>query len=245
MHPSHAVYASTQNLVSYLAENLSILPELDEYNKIAGDAEDEYMPGYPPMSPLTISYFTLWAFFDLRFGRDRETIGTCLSDIGSEIGIHKGYIELIRILQESRMGIYSHQGLEGKSVLLYEIFTKIQYRCHVGSGYTGRKNEIWFTRIIPPPFNINDQYIVITTPYVVIETLKVDWGEYFNRTLPRVGIDPPILAYTELMKHGLEINYWNEYIFQAYYNFSNDVIYLMGTPDKPETLPHSGKYLSV
>ncbi len=245
MHPSHAVYASTQNLVSYLAENLSILPELDEYHKIAGDAEDEYMPGYPPMSPLTISYFTLWAFFDLRFGRDRETIGTCLSDIGSEIGIHKGYIELIRILQESRMGIYSQQGLEGKSVLLYEIFTKIQYRCHVGSGYTGRKNEIWFARIVPPPFNINDQYIVITTPYVVIETPKEDWEEYFNRSLPRVGIDPPILAYTELMKHGLEINYWNEYIFQAYYNFSNDVIYLMGTPDKPETLPHSGKYLSV
>ena len=245
MHPSHAVYASTQNLVSYLAENLSILPELDEYHKIAGDAEDEYMPGYPPMSPLTISYFTLWAFFDLRFGRDRETIGTCLSDIGSEIGIHKGYIELIRILQESRMGIYSQQGLEGKSVLLYEIFTKIQYRCHVGSGYTGRKNEIWFARIVPPPFNINDQYIVITTPYVVIETPKEDWEEYFNRSLPRVGIDPPILAYTELMKHGLEINYWNEYIFQAYCNFSNDVIYLMGTPDKPETLPHSGKYLSV
>jgi len=245
MHPSHAVYASTQNLVSYLAENLSILPELDEYHKIAGDAEDEYMPSYPPMSPLTISYFTLWAFFDLRFGRDRETIGTCLSDIGSEIGIHKGYIELIRILQESRMGIYLHQGLEGKSVLLYEIFPKRQYRCHVGSGYTGRKNEIWFTRIVPPPFNINDQYIVITTPYVVIETLKVDWEEYFNRTLPRVGIDPTILAYNELMKHGLEINYWNEYIFQAYCNFSNDVIYLTGTPDKPETLPHSGKNLSV
>ncbi|MBA7651674.1 hypothetical protein ES703_59493 [subsurface metagenome] len=193
------------------------------------------------MSPLTISYFTLWAFFDLRFGRDRETIGTCLSDIGYKIGIHKGYIELIRILQESRMGIYSHQGLEGKSVLLYEIFTKIQYRCHVGSGYTGRKNEIWFARIVPPPFSINDQYIVITTPYVVIETPKEDWEEYFNRTLPRVGIDPPILAYTELMKHGLEINYWNEYIFQAYCNFSNDVIYLTGTPDKPETLPHSGK----
>lgn len=31
------------------------------------------------------------------------------------------------------------------------------------------------------------------------------------------------------MKHGLEINYWNEYIFQAYCNFSNDVIYLTGT----------------
>ena len=101
MHPSHAIYASTQNLVSYLAENLSVLPELEEYHKIAGDAEDEYMPGYPPMSPLTKSYFTHWAFFDLRFGKDRETIGTCLLDIGSEIGINEGYIELIRLLQES------------------------------------------------------------------------------------------------------------------------------------------------
>lgn len=245
MHPSHAVYASTQNLISYLAENLSVLPEFEEYHKIAGDAEDEYMPSYPPMSPLTTSYFTLWAFFDLRFGKDRETIGTCLCDIGSEIGIHKDYIELIRLLQESRMGVYLVQNLDGESVHLYEIFTKSKYRCHVGSGYTGEKNEIWFARIVPPPFSINDQYIVITTPYVVVETPKENWKDYFNRTLPRVGIDSPILAYHELMKHGLEINYWNEYIFQAYCNFSNDVIYLTGIPDKPETLPHSGKYLSV
>ncbi|GAG97705.1 unnamed protein product, partial [marine sediment metagenome] len=149
MHPVHAVYASTQNLVSYLAENLSVLPEFKEYYKAAGDAEDEYMPSYPPMSPLTTSYFTHWAFFDLMLGRDRETIGTCLSDIGSEIGIHTSYIELIRLLQESRMGLYLHQGLEGKNVLLYEIFPKKQYRCHVGSGYAGKKNEIWFTRIVP------------------------------------------------------------------------------------------------
>lgn len=244
MHPSHAVYASTQNIVSYLAENLSVLPELEEYHKIAGHAEDEYMPGYPPMSPLTKSYFTHWAFFDLRFGKDRETIGTCLLDIGSEIGINEGYIELIRLLQESRMGLYLNQGMEGKSVLLYEIFSKRQYRCHVASGYTGRKNEIWFVRVAPPPFGLDDQNIVITTPYIMIETLKEDWEDYFNRTLPRIGIDPPISAYAELMKHGLEINYWNEYIFQGYCNFSNNVIYLTGIPDKLETLPHSGKYLS-
>ena len=29
------------------------------------------------MSPLTVSYFTMWSMFDVRFGKSRETIGQC------------------------------------------------------------------------------------------------------------------------------------------------------------------------
>ena len=56
--------------------------------------------------------------------------------------------------------------------------------------------------------------------------------------IPRFGIDPPLLAYEELMKYGLIPDYWNEYITQAYSNYIDIAIYLHGTPDKPESLPH-------
>lgn len=59
---------------------MSELPEFDPYCEIVGPAEEEYMPNAPPHSPLTRSYFTTWAFFDVRFGPDGETIGTCLLD---------------------------------------------------------------------------------------------------------------------------------------------------------------------
>jgi len=32
---------------------------------VVGDAEETYMPGWPPMSPVSISFFAAWALFDL------------------------------------------------------------------------------------------------------------------------------------------------------------------------------------
>ena len=58
-HPFHAVYISTQNLVSVLGENLTFLEELDEFSRKYQKSEDTYIPGYPPMSPNTKSLFSL------------------------------------------------------------------------------------------------------------------------------------------------------------------------------------------
>ena len=37
------------------------------------------MPSGPPISPLTRSFFTAWAFYDLLIGAS-DTLGTCLID---------------------------------------------------------------------------------------------------------------------------------------------------------------------
>ena len=74
--PCHALYALGQNVASLMAESISGMREAKGYVRIAGSAEDEYMPGGPPMSPLTVSYFTMWALFDVRFGSSRETMGS-------------------------------------------------------------------------------------------------------------------------------------------------------------------------
>jgi hypothetical protein len=66
--PIHAVYIHVQNVTAVFSENVSALPELRHYYKIVEKAEDEYLPDGPPMSPLTRSYFTTWAMFELQFG---------------------------------------------------------------------------------------------------------------------------------------------------------------------------------
>src|SRR4051794_5345435 len=70
LDPIHAAYALIQQMSSLFAEGVSQFSEMKAYAELAGAAEDEYMPSGPPMSPLTPSYFTCWAFYDLQFGRD-------------------------------------------------------------------------------------------------------------------------------------------------------------------------------
>jgi len=106
--PLHAAYIAAQNFTSFFAEAVSQFSEFDSYCTIVGSAEDEYKPDAPPLSPLTTrSYFTTWAFFDVRFGPDGETIGTCLLDVADLLGLDSFMAETTRRFQESRMGIYA------------------------------------------------------------------------------------------------------------------------------------------
>ena len=106
--PLHAAYIAAQNFTGFFMEEVTKFPEFDSYWKIYGPAQKEYMPSGPPMSPLTKSYFTTWAFFDVRFGPDGETIGTCLLDVADLLGMDPFMVETIRQFQDSRMGIYEH-----------------------------------------------------------------------------------------------------------------------------------------
>lgn len=151
LDPVHAAYVCAQNLVSLFTEQISQLDELEPYYRLAAAAEDEYMPGGPPMSPLTTSYFTAWALFDLRFGPDSETIGTCVLDVGDALGISPGMRDIIRFYQQSRMGIYEHAGLREGRVHLRELVTNEEFNCHVPAGYLGKKGELWYVRLGPPP----------------------------------------------------------------------------------------------
>src|SRR5271157_1817794 len=88
LDPAHAAYAYTQNQVSVMSEHLTALKEMAPFVDILSRAEDLYMPSAPPMSPLTTSYFTCWAFFDACAGPANETIGTTILEFGTAFGIH-------------------------------------------------------------------------------------------------------------------------------------------------------------
>jgi len=138
LDPLHTVYLAVQHAASIFAQRVSVLDEFEPYYEIVVKAEDEYMPSGPPMSPLTRSYFTTWAFFDLRFGPYKETLGKCLLDAGTMLSFDAKVLDAIRTCSESRMGIYELERLKGSRCLLRELITEEQIECHVPTGYQGQ-----------------------------------------------------------------------------------------------------------
>lgn len=237
--PLHAVYISVQNITSVFAECVSVLPELEPYSDVIAAAEDEYMPSGPPMSPLTRSYFTTWAFFDFRFGGDLETIGTCLLDVSDRLGLNPGMVEAIRLFQESRMGVYEHCGTQGERVRLRELVTGRDFDVLCTSGYRGKPGELWYIRLCPPLADLVEYNVSMTTPYVLTQASKSDWTAYLNRAMLQLKDVDENQRLHELLKYGLGVHHWNEFVFQGYHHHQFDAIFLAGIPDVKGSLPHA------
>ncbi len=195
------------------------------------------------MSPLTLSYFTTWAFFDVRFGPDGETIGTCLLDVADLLEMDPFMVETIRRFQTSRMGIYEHGGSVGGRVRMKELVTGDEFVCHIASGYRGRPSELWYVRLCPPLFDLVDYHVAVTTPYILMGFEVADWTAYLSKSL--LGAADPRKALHEFLKFGKAAysrkpdESWSEFVFQAYHHHQSDAIFLAGLPDVKGSLPHA------
>lgn len=222
----HASYIAAQNITSFFSEAISQLPEVGEFAEIVGHAEEEYIPEGPPISPLTRSYFTSWALFDVQFGQDKETMGICLTKLYQLLNLPEELRGIIDLMQQSRMGIYEYRKREGKYAVLKELLSEREFLCHVTSEYYGRKGQLWFIRLLPPVNNKFDYHVVFTTPYVLMNTSETDWLTFINKMLIRIKGSDKIEALSKFMKYGLSSNYWNEFIFQGYHHHQYNVVFL-------------------
>ncbi len=253
LDPLHAVYCFAQNKMSVLVEQLAELPALIKLNNLYADAQDEYMPQGPPMSPLTLSYFTCWALFDLNVGIHKETFGYVATEVCRELQADPGLISLFEAMNMSRMGLYIHEGLSEDFVFLRELVTGQRHKAKVPSGHKGYQGELWLARVLAPPVPESgfDYSIVFTTPYVICKPTgqlfkkfnvmgdEPGWEAYFDRTLSKIRAESRAQAYHKLMKYGLSRNYWNEYIFEAYVVHTQEMIMLTGFPDIASSRPHA------
>ena len=239
--PLHAVYIHTQNLLSILVEALQAIPEpsLSRFFNTVAAADDAYVPSSPPMSPLTKSYFNCWLLFDITAGLNKETLTTIIIDLANQFGLHKDMLEVMQVMQDSRMGIYEFMGLQGNKILLRELTGNEVIPCICPAGYRGtQQGELWFVRILPPVLAPFEYSVLFTTPYVLLSPNKNSWEAYLNRTISDKKTKTTANSLENLMKYGLSDNYWNEYIFQSYVNHKPDVIYLQGLPDVSSSRPH-------
>ena len=231
--PALAAYGHAQSQVAIMLEQLTSLKEMAPLVNIVSKAEDLYMPGGPPMSPLTDSYFNFWAFYDACVGEANETIGTTVLEIGAAFGMDRDLLRLIRCAQESRMSLCIHKGTKGGLAVLEEPVTGEVRHSLVPAGYLGKKDELWYARVLPPPIQGDSEHIVVTTPYILRQPGIDDWMAYFRRTCPAVE------DYKRHMKYGPTRTYWHDFVLEAYVNYRTEAIYLAGLPDIPESRPHS------
>jgi hypothetical protein len=233
-HPVHAVYVAVQNQVSVLAEQLTALPETAKLADRIEAAQDEYMPGGPPMSPLTISYFTCWAFFDAAVGPRRETLGTCVVTVGKLLGMEPSFLALVQVMQDSCMRVYAYEGFHADgTILLRDLASGASVPCIVPSGWRGARGEFWLARVLPPPLGAAEVSLVFTTPYVLRGASEPDWIAYLERALGAAKGDANKTV--AVLKYGID---WSEYIFAGYAGHVTEAIFLEGLPDVPASLPH-------
>ncbi len=240
MDPVHAAYNFVHHITSVFAENVSQLLEIWTFTKEVGKAEDDYLPDGPPMSPLTRSYFTSWAFFDHRIGKTTDTLASCLIDANDIIWMNPDQLHALKEMNESRMGIYEHQGWQENYVRLRELITDRDAICHVASGYRGKAGELWYVRRLPPLVpKFATYHVAFTTPYVLLGSTKKDWIDFLRRNIVGIKASSEAEALHRLMKCGPRKNYWNEFVFLAYHHHQVNAVYLSGIPDLKSTLPHA------
>ncbi len=109
------MYIYGQNKLSVLIEQIINLDLVNYLADIYDEQQTEHTPSGPPMSPLTTSYFTCWGAFDLcTKSAKKETLASIAIDFCKAIGIDQSLIDLYENMQQSRMGIYVHEGTSGK-----------------------------------------------------------------------------------------------------------------------------------
>lgn len=239
LDPVHAAYTFVQHITSYFSEWVSQLPELRKFTKIVAEAEDEYLPSGPPMSPLTGSYFTCWAFFDLQFD-STDTLAACLIEANDVVCMNPDQLDALKKMANSRMGVYEHVGTDGDHIRLKELGTGEEFVCHCASRYRGEKGELWFVRLLPPLLpEMANYHVIFTTPYVLIHATKGDWTQFLQRSILGFEGTDEQTALHRFLKHGPDANFWNEFVFKAYHHHQHEAIFLAGIPDLKATLPHA------
>jgi hypothetical protein len=136
------------------------------------------------MSPLTRSFFWMWALYDLRIGKSTDTLAYCQIAANDVILMNPHQLDACKKLETSRMGIYEHVGREGPHIRLRELITNNLLICHSPAGYLGKEGELWYVRLAPPlEPELAMYWIAMTTPYVLIEASKSDWLVFLKRAM--------------------------------------------------------------
>lgn len=237
--PTLEVYTRVHNAVMAILEAVQEDPALRKFVTRIQRNEDEYMPSGPPMSPLTGAYFWSWMLWDLGTGSPQETLGSVFLALGDALGLEPAFQTVLRRLADSRLGIFVHEGFDGKHLLLRERTTALVHRCDCGSGYRGKPGQVLLARVLPPVIDETDACAIWGTPYVVIAPDVAGWDAFIQRTVAKMGVKESVPGYKRLMKRGLGPRYWAEYVLEGYVNHEPSHIFLCGLPDVPESRPHS------
>ncbi len=243
--PCHGMYALAENVVSLMAESISGMREAKGFVRTVGHAEDEYMRSGPPMSPLTVSYFTMWALFDVRFRSSRETMGGCILRIAPEMNFPSWLIGDEERMQRLRMGFYTlrQRGRRRSPARSRHPGNRVLY----GSGRLCRRRGPGLVRarasaaasVVPPAYRVQHD---LRHPELSRRGLCRLSGAQLARMMAAKKPPRTDAAHGHLMKFGPEPNHWNAYINCAYADHQHEAIFLTCIPDIRQSLHHASAH---
>lgn len=248
----HAIFVAVQH---QLADFITLFTSTDIATPFADafeKAEAIYMPSWPPMSPVSTSYFTMWSGLDMSIGKAKETFATMMLDYYRHfIPEAMAIVPFLEVMQTSYTGFYWFVREEEKGIILREVYTGKEVKAIVPSNHKGRAGELWYTRLFFSPFDGTHNYgVCFTSPYVILNVhqqgtrARIEpyqpkvWDAFIERNLFKTGLSDKKTAYYQFLKYGLDKHYWPEYVFVAYLNYTGNAIFLTGIPDVSATLPH-------
>jgi hypothetical protein len=237
--PLHIKYILGHQMVMMFADAMRDYREFDEYGIAVSSVVNRFAPHPDESTPVTFSFLSLWMLCDVQFGRDRETIGTCLIDLLQAVEADQASLRLIRSLSESRMGVYQHQGPVGRYVLMRELVSGRELRVQSASGHRGERGELWFVRLGGPLEPDQDYHVTLNTPYILTDASVDDWTAYLNKSLLTATADEPRTLH-DLLKFGRRPESWHEFLVRGFVRCDQHAVYVAGLPDVPTSLPNYG-----
>lgn len=234
--PNFHVYAATLNIAGVFAVQALDILELIAFNNKLADFQEEYMPSYPPLSPVTTSFFQAWMILDARISSG-PTLGELFAHyLQTEIAL--SYLwKPLQALNNSQASFYEVVGVGEGLLRLWDIPGQREISCWNSSGYPGRKGEVWYVRVLPPVLDGCDHSVTLNTPYVFRREGRDTWEGFFRRC--QSFASDPSRELRDYLKHGKSLAYWLEYIFQTYWDHTGNAIFLAGLPDIAASRPHS------
>ncbi|MGO8675403.1 MAG: hypothetical protein ACLQVX_05995 [Limisphaerales bacterium] len=235
--PSFHAYAAAINVANEFAGQAFGFPDLIPFNNRIADLQEEYMPSYPPMSPITSAFFAGWMVLDARDDSTEMTVGEVLVHYLQHTGKFNYVRKAMVPLNDSCCSFYEVLGADGSGLTLWDIAAKREVRCWNSSGYPGRRGEIWYVRVAPPFVEGLPRSVTLSTPYVFNDISRRTWEDFFQRYLASEGAGGNSLQ--NYLKNGKWLGYWLEFVHQAFSGYTGNMIQVTGVPDDPASLPHA------
>lgn len=234
--PSFHAYAAAVNVANEFAGQVFGFLDLIPFNNQIADLQEEYMPSYPPISPVTSAFFAGWMVLDARDGATGMTVGEVLLEYLQ----HKGTLDCVQraivLLNDSFCSFYEVMEVHDQGLGLWDIAAKQELQCWCSSGYRGREGEVWYVRVVPPFVQGLTRSVTMSTPSVFTDSSRRTWEDLFQRHLAPAGAGANSLHH--YLKNGKWLGYWLEFVHQAFVGYTGNMIQVTGVPDDPASLPH-------
>jgi len=243
-------------------------PPFERLARLYDQLEEEYQPSGPPQSPVYNSYAMQHVLAEVPQGSARETPYSVLARL-TQADPRRPLHELAQTLADSHLDLYRVVGAAGSGAELVHVRSEAVVSVLVAGPFLRDEDLVLarVLRFGERAFIADAPYLLKASAQDWLAYLERVAGAHASSAADRAAQSRSLPAGAKLsakqlaqrrkqrqlaasesgtgqalvrhLKYGASERFWCEYILQAYAGERNDIVYLAGVPDRPETLPHA------